>query len=212
MDKELTEIAPKNLDGSDVVVNTVQRASEEEVKKAAEEEKAKKQDYYVDPLEQDALMKEKLAKIEEDKKTLAEDNENSESAKSPASDDDTIRPDTNVTGYFSTGATAKKENFLTRPASKRTLLLCFIFSIINGIYAVIFLALSVASSFTLHWFLNYLYAVVTVISLVILFNCIRSRKIQNNSLRRYALVGIIGSIIALSPTIAWLIHWIMSIA
>jgi hypothetical protein len=54
MDKELTEITPTNL--GDVEVNTAKKASAEEVKAAAEAEKEEKQNYYIDPLEQDAVM------------------------------------------------------------------------------------------------------------------------------------------------------------
>ena len=63
MDKELTEITPSNL--GDVEVNTAKHASAEEAKAAAAAEKEAKQNYYIDPLEQDAAMEKRRQELEE---------------------------------------------------------------------------------------------------------------------------------------------------
>lgn len=211
MDKELTEITPKNLDGSDaeMVVNTVQKASEEEVKKAAAEEKERKENYYVDPLEQDALMKEKLDKIEAEKAEKKAEEEEKEKAETPV--DDTLRPDMNVSGYFSTGATANKTSFLKRPASANTLVVCFIFGILDAIYSGFYTVTLISTSFDANWFMGWIYAVVAILSIIITINCARSLKAQKESMKRNALVGLVGSGISAIPLIAWLIHWIVTI-
>ena len=213
MDKEIEEIAPKNLDGSNTVVNTVKKASAEEVAQAAAAEKEKKEDYYVDPLEQDALMKEKLAKIEERKELERKRSgeEEPEKTETTTSSDETIRPDMNVSGYFSTGATAKKDSIMKRPASSSSLTLCLVFGVINGIYSVCYFALLVASGFNIHWFMNWIFYIVVAASVIIIFTSVRSLKVQNANLKRNALVGIVGSAIALSPLIGWFIHWLMQI-
>ena len=53
MDKELDELTPMNLDGTPA--ETVHTPKKEVAEAVIAEEKEKKEDYYVDPLEQDAL-------------------------------------------------------------------------------------------------------------------------------------------------------------
>ena len=198
MDKELDNIEPTNLDGTPAeAVHTVKK---EEVAEAAAEEKEKKEDYYVDPLEQDALMKEKLKKIEEEK-----------SEKKDGNEEETIpefKPDMNVSGYFSAGTTAKKAGIMSQTASVGALSFCFIFGIINAIYSAFYLVLLIAERFDVNWFLGWLYAVVVVISAIVLFNGIRSLNVQKENLKRKAMIGIFGSSIAIIPLVAWIIHWI----
>ena len=113
MDKELDELTPMNLDGTPA--ETVHTPSKEVAEAVLAEEKEKKEDYYVDPLEQDALMKEKLKKIEEDKPAKTEEE--------PEYD---FKPDMNVSGYFSAGTTAKKTGFMGQTASVGALSFSFI--------------------------------------------------------------------------------------
>jgi len=203
MDKELTEINPANLDGG-TAVNTINRASVEAAQKAAAEEKEKKQDFYVDPLEQDKIMQEKLAKIEEEKaaEKSEEDDEINES---------TIHPDMSVTGYFSTGNTATKPSIMNRTASTSTLTFCFLFGIINGAFSLLYMALLISTGFSVHWFLSWAYAAIVVLSIVIMVNSIRSLNTQKANLKRNAMVGIVGASISFLPIITWIIHWLMSI-
>lgn len=207
MDKELTEIAPTNLDGSEIEpVNTVKKASAEEVKAAAEAEKAKKQDFYVDPLEQEAKMKEKLEKIEELK--ALERKENGEPEETDYYEPEKVRPDMNVSGYFSTGATAKKEGVMKRPASAGALTFCMIFGIIGAIYSAFYTVTLISTTFSVNWFMGWIYAVVAVTSLIVLLTGVRSLKVQNESLKRNALIGIVGAAISVIPLVAWLVHWV----
>ena len=208
MDKESPEITPKNLDGSDIVVETVKRASDEDIKKAAEEEKAKKQDYYVDPLEQEALMKEKLDKIEAEK---AEKKAEEEDEKTETVVDTTLRPDMNVSGYFSTGVTANKTGIMQRPASTGALTLSAIIGIIGAIYSAFYTVTLISTSFNANWFMGWIFAVIVIVSIFVLFNCARSLKAQKDSIKRKALLGIVGSCITAIPLIAWIIHLITSV-
>ena len=204
MDKYTPEINPTNLKGT--VVNTVHNATVDEKNRAAEEEKEKKQDYYVDPLEQDALMKEKLDKIEADKADKKDGDEEHE-----AYVDETIRPDMNVSGYFSSGTTAKKTSFMSRPASANTLFVCFILGVINAIYSAFYAAALITTRFNAFWFFGWIYAVVVLGSLIITLTSIRSLKVQKSSMKRHALIAIVGSGISIIPLIAYLIHWITAI-
>lgn len=198
MDKELDNIEPMNLDGTPA--EAVHTAKKEDVAAAVAEEKEKKEDYYVDPLEQDALMKEKLKKIEQEKSEKTEDNEEEYVPD--------FKPDMNVSGFFSTGTTAKKAGIMSQTASVGALSFCFIFGIINAIYSAFYLVLLIAERFDVNWFLGWLYAVVVVISIIVVLNSIRSLNVQKENLKRKAVIGIFGSSIAMIPLIAWIIHWI----
>ncbi len=212
MDKEIEEIAPKNLDGSTTVVNTVQKASPEEVAKAAAAEKEKKEDYYVDPLEQEAKMKEKLDKIEEmkalERKRNGEPEPEEEKADSVSSE--TIRPDMNVSGYFSSGTTAKKGGIMKRPASANALVISVVTGVIGAIYSMFYLITLISTnfSFSTNWIMGWIYAVVVIASIIAIFNGIRSRKVQNETLKRNALIGLVGSGISFIPLVAWLVNWL----
>ena len=210
MDKELTEIAPKNLDGSEVV-NTVKKATAEEAEAAAAAEKEKKEDYYVDPLEQESKMKEKLEKIESEKERKINPSTEDEQSEETQSFTPLIRPDMNVTGYFSAGDTAKKGFFLAHPAGKGTMFFSLIFGIINPICSAFYLILLLSSGFDLNWLLNWFYAIIVIITIFVLVNSLRSVGAKNDSLKRKALIGILGSIISLVPLIMWLVHWISSL-
>jgi hypothetical protein len=208
MDKELTEITPTNLDGTEVV-NTVKKATEEEAKAAAIAEKEKKENYYVDPLEQDALMKEKLEKIEAEREKRRKENGEYEEQESTDFIDETIRPDMNVNGYFSTGNTASKTSVLKRPASKGTLSFCMVAGIVSAIYSAFYLVILVTDNFASpYWFAGWLYAVAVIISIIVVLTGVRSLSVKNDNLKRKALIGIIGAALSVFPLIAWIIHWI----
>ena len=208
MDKELTEITPSNL--GDVEVNTAKRASAEEVKAAAEAEKEEKQNYYVDPLEQDAVMEKRRQELEELKHRTNQDSEEPvEEDKSEV--EDAIRPDMNVNGFFSAGQTATKAGIMNRTATKGTLAFCMVFGIINAIYSAFYTVMLVSSVFDLHWFTAWVYAIVFVLTIIVLFNSLRSMKSQKDDIKRKALIGVFGSIISFVPLIAWIIHWITTI-
>lgn len=208
MDKELTEITPSNL--GDVEVNTAKRASAEEVKAAAEAEKEEKQNYYVDPLEQDAVMEKRRQELEELKHRTNQDSEEPvEEDKSEV--EDAIRPDMNVNGFFSAGQTATKAGIMNRTATKGTLAFCMVFGIINAIYSAFYTVMLVSSVFDLHWFTAWVYAIVFVLTIIVLFNSLRSMKSQKDDIKRKALIGVFGSIISFVPLIAWIVHWITTI-
>lgn len=208
MDKELTEITPSNL--GDVEVNTAKRASAEEVKAAAEAEKEEKQNYYVDPLEQDAVMEKRRQELEELKHRTNQDSEEPvEENKSEV--EDAIRPDMNVNGFFSAGQTATKAGIMNRTATKGTLAFCMVFGIINAIYSAFYTVMLVSSVFDLHWFTAWVYAIVFVLTIIVLFNSLRSMKSQKDDIKRKALIGVFGSIISFVPLIAWIVHWITTI-
>lgn len=212
MDKETPEIAPTNLDGT--VVNTVHTPTSNEAERAAAAaaEKEKEQDYYVDPLEQEAKMKEKLEKIEARKELDKKDGliPDDEQEKTETAVDETIRPDMNVSGFFSTGETAKKQSFISRPASSKSLAACAVFGVISAIYSAFYTVSLISTNFDTSWFFGWIYAVVVIASVVIVITGIRSLKTQNDSLKRKALIGIVGSAISAIPLIALLIHLIIS--
>ena len=216
MNKELTDIAPTNLDGSEAepVVTIKTAPSAEEAEAAAAAEKEKNQEYYVDPLEQDSLMKEKLEKIEfekerKKKETYGEDEEEKEEEK-PAIDP-SIRPDMNVTGYFSAGNTAKKQSFVMQPASKHALTFGVIFGVIDAIYSAFFTIILISSNFDIKWYFGWAYALVVIFSIIIVINGIRSLKAQKDTIKQKALVGIVGSAISIVPLIAIFINWIINL-
>ena len=205
MDKELDGIDPGDL-LKDTVVNTVHTASKEEALAAAAEEKEKKQDYYVDPLEQDDVMKEKLKKIEEEREKKNLDNATPEEEKEEEVDL-SIRPDMNVSGFFSAGNTATKQSIMHRPASKAFLNFCMIFGVINATYSAFYLVVLISDKFlSPNWFMGWLYAIVVILSVIIIINGVRSLKVQKDSLKRKALIGIVGSGIAALPLFAWIFH------
>lgn len=208
MDKELTEITPSNL--GDVEVNTTKRASAEEVKAAAEAEKEEKQNYYIDPLEQDAVMEKRRQELEELKHRTGQDSSEPSKEETPELDD-TIRPDMNVNGFFSAGQTATKTGIMNHTATKGTLAFCMVFGIINAIYSAFYTVMLVSSAFDLHWFTGWVYAIVFILTIIVLFNSLRSMKSQKDDIKRKALIGVFGSIISFVPLIAWIIHWITTI-
>ena len=208
MDKELTEITPSNL--GDIEVNTTKRASAEEVKAAAEAEKEEKQNYYIDPLEQDAVMEKRRQELEELKHRTNQDNEEPVEEEKPEVEE-TIRPDMNVNGFFSAGQTATKAGIMNRTATKGTLTFCMVFGVINAIYSAFYTVMLVSSAFDLHWFTAWVYAIVFVLTIIVLFNSLRSMKSQKDDIKRKALIGVFGSIISFAPLIAWVIHWITTI-
>lgn len=207
MDKELTEITPSNL--GDVEVNTAKHASTEEAKAAAAAEKEAKQNYYIDPLEQDAAMEKRRQELEEQKKkTTSFNTDDTAAAEEEASSDDNIRPDMNVNGFFSAGQTATKQGIMNRSASKGTVTFCMLFGIINAIYSAFYIILLVSSA--LNWFTGWIYAVVFVLTLIVLVNSLRSMKSQKDDIKRKAMIGIFGSIISIIPLFAWIINWILT--
>ena len=158
-------------------------------------------EYYVDPLEQEAKMKEKLEKIDEPKTAeIPEDEQLSN-----------IHPDMNITGFFSTGNTAKKTGFMHRSASPFMIKFGFVFGIISAIYSALYLFILISQRFYTNWFLSWLYAVVAIFALVILINSLRSLKVKNDNLKRNVLVGIFCAIISFAPLIAWVIHWFLTV-
>ena len=203
MDNKVDGIAPKNLDGS-TVVNTVHTANTA----AVEAEKEKQQDYYVDPLEQEERMKEKLALMNSDKaKTDAANEEEDQKYFDPSS----IRPDMNVSGYFSAGTTAKKTSFIKTPASADTLTLGMIVGVVGAIFSAFYLVYLIASGFSIHYIVNWIYIVVVILLAVTVFNAIRSIKVKNNSIKQKAIISIITAVISLAPAIGWLVHYIITI-
>jgi cation transport ATPase len=209
MDKELTEITPSNL--GDVEVNTAKRASAEEVKAAAEAEKEEKQNYYVDPLEQDAVMEKRRQELEELRHRTNQDNNEPVKEEETPEIDDTIRPDMNVNGFFSAGQTATKAGIMNRTATKGTLAFCMVFGVINAIYSAFYTVMLVSSAFDLYWLTAWVYAIVFILTIIVLFNSLRSMKSQKDDIKRKALIGVFGSIISFVPLIAWIIHWIITI-
>ncbi len=201
MDKELDGLTPSTLSGT--TVNTVHTASKEEVAVALAEEKERKEDYYIDPLEQDAAMKEKLAKIESEKPAESSENKGEEREEAVPE----IHPDLNVSGFFSAGNTAKRPGFMSHNASISALNLCFVFGIINAIYSAFYLLALISTGFDTNWFFGWLYAVVVVTSIIIAINCFRSRNVQKDELKRKALIGLVGSAISILPLIGWILHF-----
>ena len=209
MDKELTEITPSNL--GDVEVNTAKHASAEEAKAAAAAEKEAKQNYYIDPLEQDAAMEKRRQELEEQKrKDTSNDTDDAIAIKEEAPIEESIRPDMNVNGFFSAGQTATKQGIMNRSASKGTVTFCMLFGIINAIYSAFYIILLVSSAFDTNWFTGWIYAIVFVLTLIVLINSLRSMKSQKDDIKRKAMIGIFGSIISIVPLFAWIIHWILT--
>ncbi len=166
----------------------------------AKPEAKKNQDYYVDPLIQESVLKARKAQ------TKAEEKETEET---PDLSNSPIRPDTNINGFFSTGATATKVPFSKRPASLSILKINNFFGIINAIYAVAYAIIFITGYFSAGWFLSLIYAYVVVFALINLFNANRSKKAPNADIKKYSSHITITSIISLVPVILLIIGWVV---
>ncbi|MBP5512465.1 hypothetical protein J6X90_03705 [Candidatus Saccharibacteria bacterium] len=204
MNKENDGINPISLEGYEV--NTVKRASED----VAKEEK---DNYYVDPLEQDAIMQEKMKRIEAERERrrleIAQENEDEEEEK-PYFVNETIRPDMNVTGYFSTGNTATKKNPLKKPASSKQVTICMGLSIVNVIYALVYALTLIIKNFDSKlWFMTWVFIFLSIASIVIILNAVRILKINKDAYKNKLTITITLASVSLLPAIVWLIHWII---
>ena len=204
--KEAPEIAPKNMtEELDSAVKAV--VSEENKPPLSDEEKEKKQEYYVDPFEQEEKMKAKLAEIENKKKFgPPSEDDNKPVAQAPGITE-TIRPDMNVTGYFSAGETAKKRSdIMRRPTSRKTAKRCFILSVISIFLSAIFLLTLFITSFSAHWFFNWTYLIALALSVITAFFAIRSRNSADPETIRYALLNLVLSSITVIPLLVVILN------
>lgn len=173
----------------------------------SEEIPKKDQDYYVDPLEQDALMQEKIKKINEEKiaregKQLGE---TAAAAPEPTKDEDIIRPDMTVNGFFSANQTAKKVSFVKNPASSSSLKIGIFAGAINSLYALVLSGIYISNNFSLNWILGLIYAYVVVSTIVIMINALRSKNAANESIKKDAMISLVLSIVSLLPILLLII-------
>lgn len=197
--KETPEIDPTSL--GDTVVNTVHTADPEKIAQMEE----KSEDYYVDPLEQDAIMAKKRQQVETEAKQAAQ-----EKIEQEVADDAPIQPDMNVSGVFSAPSTTKKTAALKNPASGSTIRISFVLSILNVIYSIIYIIALLGSRFDLGWGFGLVYVYVIISSLFVVFTSLRSRNIMNDELKKYAMVGLVCSGISAVPILLLLVHLLMS--
>ncbi len=206
--KENEGINPISLEGFEV--NTVKRPSAEDVEQ-------EKDNYYVDPLEQDAIMKEKLARIEAERERrrqeVAKENEDEKEEEKPYFVNETIRPDMNVTGYFSNGNTAPKKNPLKKPASSAQINFCMTAGIINVAYALAYAITLIVKNFdTKIWFMNWVFIFLSFVSILVILNTIRILKVNKDAAKNKLIFTIALAGASLAPAIIWLVHWLIQIA
>ena len=167
------------------------------------------ENFYVDPLEQDAAMEEKRKKLEAEKAARLQSLSSSEEITPLLENNNAVRPDLNVSGFFSeTAKKTRRVSLLRRPATTGTLTFGLVFGFIGVIYSIFYLVALITTDFDFFWFFGWLYAVMALLSTLIIFNSFRSLKLQSDKLKRKALIGLVGSAIALIPALAWLIHWL----
>ena len=177
----------------------------EELQKA--QQSAEQQDYYVDPLNQDAVLKQHQIELEEQKKAAeaaaAEENSDEELS-------DTIRPDLNVNGFFSTENGDKKHGLLYKSAGKGLIKVSMLLSLISTAYSVIYLLLLVVKSFDVYWLLSWVYGICLFLTLLSFLNGLRSTHATDKSIKHKAAVTIFASVITIIPLIVWVIHYFIT--
>ena len=206
MDKESSEITQDTLDK---VAEAVKAAGPVGVKTAntdAAAVKEESEDYYVDPFEQEAKMKEKLAKIEAQKFNKSDDDDEDEKPEGIPEIDDTVRPDMNVSGFFSAGKTAKKESIIKRPASRQTSRNCFLVSAAGAGISLIYLIILFIVNFVAHWFLVAIYIITLIIVAATVFFAIRSHNSQDPTIKRYADLSLVLAAACLIPLLTVLLN------
>lgn len=158
-------------------------------------------DYYVDPLEQEALMKEKLAKIEARKKIGSEDVDESlvELRESMPEVEEVFRPDMNVSGYFSAGNTSVKRNLINRPISRKTAKRCFLISASCAAFSLIYLIALFICDFVMDWRFVWLFIIILITATSTLFFAIRSNKSQDPEIKRSSDLNLILAISCFIP-------------
>ena len=195
-----------NLDGT--VSEEKPAVTETAVPNVKPEEIPKKdQDYYVDPLEQDALMQEKLKKIEESR-AKKEEEAAEETEKTEPTVDETIRPDMTINGFFSANQTAKKVSITNRPASASALKIGLVIGALNTVFSVIFAIIFATNNMSISWVMGLIYAYVVISTTICLVNALRSSKSTNETLKKYAYISLVMSGITLFPIILVIIKLI----
>ncbi|MDO4967780.1 MAG: hypothetical protein Q4E70_03405 [Candidatus Saccharibacteria bacterium] len=209
MDKEAPEITPTTLGGQGE--NAVKAIDSAAIKAASAEAKEKKEDYYVDPLEQDALMQKKQAEIEARRAATGVPTEEQAVTAETVEEAD-IRPDMNVTGYFSSGETAKKSSIMKQPASSGTMKIFFGISAISAGFSVIYLIILIATLYRAHWFMGWIYGVLFFLAIISVFFAVRSLNAMNDKIKKYAILDLVCTGISVIPLLMLLINMIFKIA
>lgn len=209
MDKEAPEIKPTTLDGqNENAVKTVDSVAVQAAAVAAREEK---EEYYIDPLEQDALMKKKQEELEARKSALGISNDTPISETIPDVGPE-IRPDMNVTGFFSAGETAKKGSILKQPASGGTMKIFYLISLVSVIISTIYAIALIATLYSAGWILGWLYGISFFASVVGAFFAIRSLNITNEQIKKHAILELVFTGISLIPLLMILANMIFKLA
>lgn len=207
MDKEAPEIKPTTLDGQgENAVKTIDSAATQAAASAANENK---EDYYVDPLEQDNLMKQKKQELE-----AAAEKDAQEAAKTANESlgNEEIRPDMNVTGFFSAGETAKKGSIMKRPVSSTVTRFFFAVSIVSVAISVIYAVALIASLYSVHWLMGWLYGIFLFASLISIIFAIRSLNSMSDQIKKYAILDLVFTGISVIPLLMLLANAIFKLA
>lgn len=209
MDKEAPEITPTtNLDGQ--TENAVKTPDVARVQAASEAMKEKKQDYYVDPLEQEALMQKKQEELNARKVATGVPVE--EPKPEVDTSEPVIQPDMNVTGFFSTGETAKKGSIIKRPVSGGTTKFFFAVSIVSMGFSVIYMITLISTLYRANWFMGWIYGIFFFLSIVSIFFAVRSLSSMNESIKKYAILDLVFTGISVIPLVMLLLNAIFKLA
>ena len=209
MDKEAPEIKPTTLSGQ--TENVVKTPNAEAVKVASAELKEKKQDYYVDPLEQEAVMQKKQAEIEAQKaKEGGSSAEQTTTAEIPEAE--AIRPDMNVTGYFSAGETAKKGSIMKRSASGRTMKVFFVVSALSASFSAVYMITLISTLYDAHWFMGWIYGILFFFSIIGVFFAVRSLNAVSDKIKKHAILELVFTGISVIPLLMLILNMIFKLA
>ena len=208
MDKETPELTPTTLGGQgENAVKTIDSAA---VQAASAQIKEQKEDYYIDPLEQDALMQKKQAELNVKKEAAGISTD--EPASETATGETAIRPDMNVTGFFSNGETAKKGSILKRPVSGNVTKIFFAISIVSAGFSMIYAITLIATLYRANWFMGWIYGILFFFSIISIFFAIRSLSSMNDKIKKYAILDLVFTGISVIPLIMLLLNSIFKLA
>lgn len=206
MDKEAPEIAPTTLSGQGE--NAVKSVNAAAVQTASAALKEQKEDYYVDPLEQDALMQKKQAELQA-KQTASGA---AESSTETVGSESAIRPDMNITGFFSNGETAKKGSIMKRPVSGSTTKIFFGISAVSAAFSVIYMITLITTLYRTNWFMGWIYGILFFGSVVSIFFATRSLSSMNDKIKKYAILDLVFTAISVIPLIMLILNSIFRLA
>lgn len=181
------------------------RKVEEELQGVQTPQNEEQQDYYVDPLNQEAVLKQHQIELEKKAEKEAE-----EAKEQIEEQDEVIHPDMNVSGFFSAKKTNRKNGIMHHAASKGLVLFSMISGLISAAYAIIYLLLLFTNDFSVYWFMSWAYAASFALALISFLNCLRSLKSTDKASKKRAIISLPFDVVAFIPLLTLLIHYLLT--